>query len=193
MGGGWKRGRDFVWVLLALALVPSWSRAAGSTPAPADSSQRPAVEVIPTPPTGPLAESEHDRLNPSPATPPSSAATPAAPTAASAKLARASASDADSSVLNAPAVEDIELQMNADVLKYIEFFTGAGRSTFERWMKRSGRYMELFRTVLQREGLPPDLVHLVYVESGFNLNARSVSAAVGPWQFMRSSARLFGL
>jgi membrane-bound lytic murein transglycosylase D len=96
-------------------------------------------------------------------------------------------------VLNQPAVDDIELQMNADVLRYIAFFTGGGRSTFERWLKRSGRYMELFRSVLQKEGLPPDLVHLVFVESGFNINARSVSAAVGPWQFMRSSAQLFGL
>lgn len=101
--------------------------------------------------------------------------------------------DADAAVLNAPAAEDIELQMNADVYRYIEFFTGNGRSTFERWLKRSGRYMELFRTVLQKEGLPPDLVHLVFVESGFNVNARSVSAAVGPWQFLRSSGRLFGL
>jgi membrane-bound lytic murein transglycosylase D len=96
-------------------------------------------------------------------------------------------------VLNQPAVEDIPLQINSDVLHYIEFFTGAGRSTFERWLKRSGRYMELFRTVLQKEGLPPDLVHLVFVESGFNLNARSYASAVGPWQFMRGSARLFGL
>jgi membrane-bound lytic murein transglycosylase D len=99
----------------------------------------------------------------------------------------------DNAVLNQPAVDDIELQMNADVLRYIAFFTGGGRSTFERWLKRSGRYMELFRSVLQKEGLPPDLVHLVFVESGFNINARSVSAAVGPWQFMRSSAQLFGL
>lgn len=101
--------------------------------------------------------------------------------------------DSDAAVINQPALEDIPLQMNSDVLKYIEFFTGAGRSTFERWLKRSGRYMELFRTVLQKEGLPPDLVHLVFVESGFNVNARSYAAAVGPWQFMQSSARLFGL
>ncbi|HET7380396.1 MAG TPA: transglycosylase SLT domain-containing protein, partial [Gaiellales bacterium] len=105
----------------------------------------------------------------------------------------AKASDSGDDVLNRPAVDDIELQMNADVLKYIAFFTGAGRSTFERWLKRSGRYMDLFRSVLQKEGLPPDLVHLVFVESGFNVNARSYAAAVGPWQFMRSSAQLFGL
>ncbi len=101
--------------------------------------------------------------------------------------------DSIGAVLNQPAVEDIPLQMNSDVLHYIEFFTGAGRSTFERWLKRSGRYMDMFRTVLQKEGLPPDLVHLVFVESGFNVNARSYAAAVGPWQFVQSSAKLFGL
>lgn len=87
----------------------------------------------------------------------------------------------------------IEPQMNPDVLKWVDYFTGRGRPTFERWLRRSGRYVDLFRTVLQREGLPPDLVHLVFVESGFNLQARSRSAAVGPWQFMRATGRLFGL
>jgi len=100
---------------------------------------------------------------------------------------------ADPDVLTATAIEDIEPQFNAEVYRYIEYFTGAGRSVFERWMIRSGRYMDLFRNVLKKEGLPPDLVHLVFVESGFNVHARSVSAAVGPWQFLRSTGRLFGL
>ncbi len=103
------------------------------------------------------------------------------------------APDADAALLDQPAVEDIQLQMNTDVVRWVQFFTGAGRSTFERWMKRSGRYMDLFRNVLQREGLPPDLVHLVFVESGFNLEARSYASAVGPWQFLRGTAQLFGL
>jgi len=111
---------------------------------------------------------------------------PATPEAADSAL-------ADRALLDQPAIEDIPLQVNSDVLRWIEFFTGAGRSTFERWLKRSGRYMELFRNVLQKEGLPPDLVHLVFVESGFNVNARSYAAAVGPWQFLRSTSRLFGL
>src|SRR5688572_16548146 len=99
----------------------------------------------------------------------------------------------DPKVLNAPAIDDLRPQMNGDVHRYIEVFTGAGRSTFERWLKRSGRYMQLFREVLRREGMPPDLVHLVFVESGFNVHAKSVSAAVGPWQFLRSTGRLYGL
>jgi membrane-bound lytic murein transglycosylase D len=103
------------------------------------------------------------------------------------------AGEADETVLNAPALEDITPQFNDDVYRYIDFFTGAGRSTFERWLKRSGRYMAMFRDVLRKEGLPPDLVHLVFVESGFNVHARSYAAAVGPWQFLRGTAKLFGL
>jgi len=104
----------------------------------------------------------------------------------SAARAKASGNEADDKVLNAPAMENIDIQMNADVIRWVDFFTGAGRSTFERWLKRSGRYVKLFRSVLEREGLPSDLVHLVYVESGFNISARSSSAAVGPWQFLRA-------
>lgn len=101
---------------------------------------------------------------------------------------------ADDKVLSAPAVETIRPDTaNVDVRRWIDFFSGAGHSAFERWLRRSGRYVDLFRAVLQHEGLPPDLVQLVFVESGFNVNARSVSAAVGPWQFVRSTARLFGL
>src|SRR5213076_1031187 len=99
--------------------------------------------------------------------------TPSPAPARTPEVLKAAAHDGDDDVINRPAVDDIELQMNADVLKYIAFFTGAGRSTFERWLKRSGRYMDLFRSVLQKEGLPPDLVHLVFVESGFTVNARS--------------------
>jgi membrane-bound lytic murein transglycosylase D len=133
-----------------------------------------------------------------PKSPPPSEADPAAAPATDAALTTAARTPetraaVDEDVMNRPAVDDIELQMNADVLKYIAFFTGSGRSTFERWLKRSGRYMDLFRGVLTKEGLPPDLVHLVFVESGFNVNARSYAAAVGPWQFMRATSQLFGL
>ncbi len=118
---------------------------------------------------------------------------PAASVGASIGAPTAPTAEIDAALLDQPAVDDIDLQMNADVLKWIEFFTGSGRSTFERWLKRSGRYMELFRGVLLKEGLPQDLVHLVFVESGFNMHAKSYASAVGPWQFMLGTGKMFGL
>ena len=175
------RRAQFVAVLLAgLLPVSVWAAdAPAPTPAPASAPAAAATTAVP----------ESAKALPAIALP----APEAAVAASQPEAFLADTALADQTLLNQPAIEDVPLQVNADVLKWIEFFTGAGRSTFERWLKRSGRYMELFRTVLQKEGLPPDLVHLVFVESGFNVNARSYAAAVGPWQFLRSTSRLFGL
>lgn len=106
---------------------------------------------------------------------------------------KAAGNEADESVLNAPAAYELEAQMNPEVERWITYYTTTGRKTFERWWSRSGKYMDLFQATLRREGVPPDLAHLVFVESGFNVHARSYAAAVGPWQFLRSTGRLFGL
>lgn len=87
----------------------------------------------------------------------------------------------------------IQLERNARVDKWIDFFTGRGREQFQKWLLRSGDYWDLLTTTLRAEGVPEELAHLVYVESGFNMHARSVARAVGPWQFIRGTAKLFGL
>src|SRR5262249_23992600 len=87
----------------------------------------------------------------------------------------------------------IATEDNVRVQKWIDFYTGRGRGTFEMWLTRSGLYMDWMKTILRGEGLPTDLVHLVFVESGFNPQALSRSRAVGPWQFIRGTAKIFGL
>ncbi|MGH7725233.1 MAG: transglycosylase SLT domain-containing protein [Candidatus Eiseniibacteriota bacterium] len=103
----------------------------------------------------------------------------------------------DEASLAQPAVEDdpnaIAIESHPRVDKWLDYFTGRGRPAFERWLVRSGLYMDWMKGILEREGVPTDLVHLVFVESGFNPHARSYASAVGPWQFIRGTARLFGL
>lgn len=105
--------------------------------------------------------------------------------------------DPDENALALPAIEDgpnaIALESHPMVDKWLDYFTGRGRPTFERWLTRSGLYMDSMKKTLEREGVPTDLVHLVFVESGFNPQARSYAAAVGPWQFIRGTAKMFGL
>ncbi|MDR2467558.1 MAG: LysM peptidoglycan-binding domain-containing protein [Spirochaetaceae bacterium] len=53
---------------------------------------------------------------------------------------------------------------------------------------RSGEpYLDFIRAEVERRGLPPELVYLPVIESGFNAVARSRSGARGLWQFMRNS------
>jgi membrane-bound lytic murein transglycosylase D len=102
---------------------------------------------------------------------------------------------ADSTTLAPDTTEapSIATEDNDRVQKWIDYYTGRGRGTFEMWLTRSGLYMEWMKTILRGEGLPTDLVHLVFVESGFNPQALSRSRAVGPWQFIRGTAKIFGL
>ncbi len=87
----------------------------------------------------------------------------------------------------------VRVVRNERVDKWIDFFTGRGRDQFQRWLNRSGNYMDLLTRNLRAEGVPEELANLVFVESGFNMHARSVARAVGPWQFIRGTAKLFGL
>ncbi len=82
---------------------------------------------------------------------------------------------------------------NRRVLEYLEFFQVDSRDRFEIWLSRLGRYEGMIRERLRAKRLPEDLVYLTLIESGLSNTAVSRAKAVGMWQFMASTARLYGL
>jgi membrane-bound lytic murein transglycosylase D len=88
---------------------------------------------------------------------------------------------------------DIPVEMRPLVAQYIQFFQGKGRKWFRRWMSRSTRFIPLMQPILEAHGLPRDTVYLAMIESGFNTQAKSWARAVGPWQFISGTAKLFNL
>ena len=76
---------------------------------------------------------------------------------------------------------------------YLDFFRGPARERFGIWLTRMPRYEGMIRERLQKEGLPADLVYLALIESGFSNTATSRARAVGMWQFMKGTAKLYGL
>jgi membrane-bound lytic murein transglycosylase D len=89
---------------------------------------------------------------------------------------------------------DIPVVVNAEVIRYVRFYQSAEvRPHFVRWLSRSHRYAPRLRQILRGEGLPEDTIYLAMVESGFGNRATSAAHAVGPWQFLASTARQFGL
>ena len=62
---------------------------------------------------------------------------------------------------------------------------------FKQGIYYSGRYLRQMEQVFREEELPIELTRLPFVESSFNIMARSKVGASGIWQFMRSTARLF--
>jgi len=83
--------------------------------------------------------------------------------------------------------------LNDQVKYFVKYFTLTKRRAFEVWLKRSGRYLPLIKAIFRREGLPEDLAYLAMIESGFNPFAYSRAGACGIWQFMRGTARKYGL
>ncbi len=76
---------------------------------------------------------------------------------------------------------------------YLDFFTGPARERMSIWLERMPRYEPGIRARLIAKGLPGDLAYLPLIESGYSASAVSRSKAVGMWQFMRGTARLYGL
>lgn len=79
------------------------------------------------------------------------------------------------------------------VERHINTFTNRLRDRFSLWLSRAGMYIDTMKEILVENGLPKELVFLPLIESGFNTNAYSRSRAVGPWQFIASTAKKYGL
>jgi len=87
----------------------------------------------------------------------------------------------------------IPLVENDRVRYFVDLFRGRLKSFFERALARSGRYIPMMATILEEAGLPEELVYLSLIESGFSPSAYSRARALGPWQFIRSTAIRYGL
>jgi membrane-bound lytic murein transglycosylase D len=88
---------------------------------------------------------------------------------------------------------DIPLEVNAYVEQYLTYFTGRGSDVMMNWLERSGKYFPIMSGIFAREGVPRQLIYLSMMESGLNPTARSWARAVGLWQFIKSTGRLYGL
>lgn len=88
---------------------------------------------------------------------------------------------------------DIPVTKNSRVEFWVRYFSGRGRNLFADYIERLGKMWPLMVPKLKEAGLPQDLVYLAMIESGFSTTARSWAGAVGPWQFMKGTSRLYGL
>lgn len=88
---------------------------------------------------------------------------------------------------------EVPIVVNKSVQSYLRYFQGRGRKHFERWLGRSQDYMTMLRGILKENGLPEDLSYIALIESGLNPKAKSRAKAVGMWQFIKGTAKIYGL
>lgn len=62
---------------------------------------------------------------------------------------------------------------------------------FKKGIFQSGRYIKQIEEVFRQESLPIELTRMIFVESSFNLRARSRVGASGIWQFMPRTGKQY--
>lgn len=87
----------------------------------------------------------------------------------------------------------IKLDYNSTVKKYINFYILSNPNTTAKIVGRSDYYFPLFEEILAKHNLPLELKNLAVIESGLNPNAVSKSGAVGLWQFLFHTSKMFDL
>ena len=88
---------------------------------------------------------------------------------------------------------DLEIVDHPLIDRWVRYFSGDGRHYMELWLSRRPLYEDFIYDVLDEHDVPRDLLYLAMIESGLSMKARSYANAVGPWQFISSTGRLYGL
>jgi membrane-bound lytic murein transglycosylase D len=88
---------------------------------------------------------------------------------------------------------DFPIDLNDKVLAWVHQFTTTKRGFMERTLTRATRWLPMARQIFAEERLPQDLAYLAVIESGFINGAHSYAKAVGMWQFIRSTGRIYDL
>ena len=90
---------------------------------------------------------------------------------------------------------DLEVQMdyNSFVKKQIDFFGVRWQSKLKQMISKSAYFFPVYEEILNSYDMPIELKYLSIIESGLNPFAGSHAGAIGPWQFMPATARIFDL
>ncbi len=83
-----------------------------------------------------------------------------------------------------------------EVLERLEkelLLTLADRPQVILWIKRSNRFLPLIEKMLAENSLPEDLKYITIIESALRPHVGSPKGAIGFWQFMESTGRIYGL
>lgn len=86
----------------------------------------------------------------------------------------------------------VSLDYNAYVQSYIDIYLNR-KEQIGKMLGLSKYYFPIFEKALKEAGLPDELKFMTVIESALDPHAVSRSGAVGPWQFMYTTAKGYGL
>lgn len=86
-----------------------------------------------------------------------------------------------------------KLACNPTTISVIRFFAKNRRNFAKVVLGRSALYFEMYEEYLDKYDLPKELKYLSVIESGLRPQVKSHAGALGLWQFMYGTGKMFGL
>lgn len=94
---------------------------------------------------------------------------------------------------NAEKPSFLRIVKNDKVKFWLKYFSEKDKARFERFVKNGEKYKKIIEETFEDYGLPKELYYVGLIESGYYLEAKSHAGAVGPWQFIKDTAKRYGL
>ena len=88
---------------------------------------------------------------------------------------------------------DIEIVFNSKVRGFIDYFSIRNRDYTRKLLIRETAYFPMFEEMLKKHNMPDALKYLTVVESAINPVAQSPVGALGLWQFMPATGKMYHL
>lgn len=84
-------------------------------------------------------------------------------------------------------------EMTPEVQSELKNLLNNNRGIFRCAQEEGARHVPVLRAIFRDEGIPQELINIALIESGYKTTLKSSMGAAGMWQFMKSTARLYGL
>ena len=102
-------------------------------------------------------------------------------------------SDAEIAAQIAQLSDVIDVKFTKEIKTIINTYISSGRPGSEAILSRSNYYFPIMEHIIRKHNLPDEIKYLSVIESGLRPSVRSNAGAVGLWQFIGSTAKMYDL
>jgi membrane-bound lytic murein transglycosylase D len=88
---------------------------------------------------------------------------------------------------------DMPFELNERIFSFINYFVVRNREYTKMVIQRKDVFFPMFEQALLDHEMPEDIKYLSIIESGLNPKAKSRVGALGLWQFMPATGKMYGL
>lgn len=88
---------------------------------------------------------------------------------------------------------EMPFELNDRIFSFIQYFTVRNRDYTKMVLARKDHFFGMFDETLRKHEMPEEIKYLSIIESGLDPQIRSRVGAMGLWQFMPATGRMYGM